>query len=155
MPHIVFHCFIISKRTVEGHGTIAVEGCLDFSLQCCGSGMFIPDSGSWFLPIPDPGFQNSNSREGWKKINCYTFFAAINFTKLKIILFLKWWRKKIWANFKRIIELFTPKKLSLSSQKYGLGIQYPGSEIWDPGSGKPLFWIPVPDPQTKLFFIKV
>jgi hypothetical protein len=23
--------------------------------QCCGSGMFIPDPGSWFLPIPDPG----------------------------------------------------------------------------------------------------
>ncbi len=22
--------------------------------QCCGSGMFIPDPGSWFLPIPDP-----------------------------------------------------------------------------------------------------
>ncbi len=25
-----------------------------FTLQCCGSGMFIPDPGSWFLPIPDP-----------------------------------------------------------------------------------------------------
>jgi hypothetical protein len=25
------------------------------SQQCCGSGMFIPDPGSWFLPIPDPG----------------------------------------------------------------------------------------------------
>jgi len=23
--------------------------------QCCGSGMFITDPGSWFLPIPDPG----------------------------------------------------------------------------------------------------
>jgi len=28
--------------------------------------MFIPDPGSWFLPIPDPGSQNSNKREGWK-----------------------------------------------------------------------------------------
>ncbi len=32
-------------------------------LQCCGSGMFIPDPGSWFLPIPDPGSKNSNKRE--------------------------------------------------------------------------------------------
>ncbi len=32
--------------------------------------------------------------------------------------------KNIWANFQRIIELL-PKKLSLSSQKYGFG-------IWDP-----------------------
>ncbi len=38
--------------------------------QCCGSGMFIPDPGSWFLPIPDPGSNNRNKREGWKK-NCH------------------------------------------------------------------------------------
>ncbi len=25
--------------------------------QCGGSGMFIPDPGSWFLTIPDPGSQ--------------------------------------------------------------------------------------------------
>ncbi len=48
-------------------------------------------------------------------------------------------KKKIWANFQRIIELFT-QKLSLSSQKYGFGIRDPGSEIrekkpiLDPGS---------------------
>ncbi len=36
--------------------------------QCCGSGMFIPDPGYWFLPIPDPGSKNSYKREGWKKI---------------------------------------------------------------------------------------
>ncbi len=33
-------------------------------------------------------------------------------------------KKKIWANFQRIIELFT-KKLSKSSSKYGLGIRDP------------------------------
>jgi hypothetical protein len=63
-----------------------------------------------------------------------TFFVAINFTKLKIILFLECRRKRILANFQRIIELFT-KKLSLSSQKYGFGIR-------DPGSGKNPFRIP-------------
>jgi hypothetical protein len=47
-------------------------------------------------------------------------------------------KKKILANFQRIIELFT-QKLSLSSQKYGFGIRDPRSGIRkkpfpDPGS---------------------
>jgi hypothetical protein len=47
-------------------------------------------------------------------------------------------KKKIWPNFLRIIEVFT-QNLSLSSQKYGFGIQDPRSEmrkkpIPDPGS---------------------
>jgi hypothetical protein len=37
-------------------------------------------------------------------------------------------KKKIWANFQRIIE-FLLKKLSLSSQKYGFGIRDPRSGI--------------------------
>ena len=47
-------------------------------------------------------------------------------------------KKKIWANFQRIIELFTQK--IVSRLKYGFGIP-------DPGSGKSLFWIP--DPGVK------
>jgi hypothetical protein len=47
--------------------------------------------------------------------------------------------KKIRAKFQRIIEAFT-QKLSLSSQKYGVGIR-------DPGSGKNLFR--TPDPGVK------
>ncbi len=64
----------------------------------------IPESGSWFLPIQDPGYripdhesQNSNKREGWKKNFVIPFYVATNLTKLKIILVLKWWsgiRKK-------------------------------------------------------------
>ncbi len=38
-------------------------------------------------------------------------------------------KKKIWASFQRIIELFTQKFLSLNSKKYGVGIR-------DPRSGK-------------------
>jgi hypothetical protein len=48
-------------------------------------------------------------------------------------------KKRIWANFQRIIEVFT-QKLSLSSQKYGFW-------IWDPRS-----WIrkkPIPDPGSR------
>ncbi len=50
--------------------------------QCCGSGMFIPDPRSWFLPIPDPGSRtpdlgskNSNKREGWKFFFYIPFFG--------------------------------------------------------------------------------
>jgi hypothetical protein len=45
-------------------------------------------------------------------------------------------RKKIWASFQRIIELFLPKNLSLSSKRYGVGIRDPEKKpIQDPGSG--------------------
>jgi hypothetical protein len=44
--------------------------------------------------IPDPDFypsriQKQQQKRGVKKISCHTFFVALNFTKLKIILFLK------------------------------------------------------------------
>ena len=35
--------------------------------QCCGSGMFIPDPGSWFLPIPDPGSRIPNPKTATKE----------------------------------------------------------------------------------------
>ena len=47
--------------------------------QCCGSGMFIPGPGSWFLPIPDPGSKNSNKRERWKKLDVKPFYVATKF----------------------------------------------------------------------------
>ncbi len=65
----------------------------DFS-RCCGYGMCIPDPGSWFLHILDPGSQNSNKREGWKKLLTY-LFCSHKFHKIKYYLFLKCWRK-IW-----------------------------------------------------------
>ena len=40
-------------------------------------------------------------------------------------------KKKIWANFQRIIELFTPKIVTKLSKKW----------VWDPGYGKNLFRI--------------
>jgi hypothetical protein len=48
-------------------------------------------------------------------------------------------KKKIWANFQRIIELL-PKKLPLSYLKYGI-------EIRDPRSG--IRKKPIPDPGVK------
>jgi hypothetical protein len=45
--------------------------------------------------------------------------------------------KKIWANFQRIIELFTQKIVTRLSKIC----------VWDPGSGKNLFRIP--DPESR------
>jgi hypothetical protein len=47
-------------------------------------------------------------------------------------------KKKIWANFQRIIELFTQKIVTKLSKIW----------IWDPGSEKNLFRIPDPGVKT-------
>ncbi len=105
--------------------------------QCGGSGMFIPDPGSWFLPIPDPWSKNSNKRERWKKINFHTFLCSHKFHKIVNYFSIEVLKKKIWANFQRIIELFTKKIVKKLLKIWS----------WDPGSGKNLFWIP--DPGVK------
>ncbi len=50
-------------------------------------------------------------------------------------------KKKIWANFQRIIELFTQKIVTRLSK---IWVWDSGSGIRDPGSGKNLFRIPNP-----------
>ena len=75
--------------------------------------MFIPDPDFYPSRIPDPESKTATKERGEKKFVVITFYVATNFTKLQIILVLK---KKIWANFQRIIELFTQKivtKLSI------------------------------------------
>jgi hypothetical protein len=53
-------------------------------------------------------------------------------------------KKKIWANFQRIVEVFTQKIFNMFSNIW----------VWDPGSGKNLFRIPdlgvkkAPDPGS-------
>ncbi len=115
------------------------------SAQCGGSGMFIPDPGSWFLPIPDPGSRipdpkTGRKERGEKKNFVKYFFVATNFTKCKIINF---WtaQEKIWAKFQRIMELFTQKVVTKLSK---IWIWDPESGIRDPGSGINLFRIPDP-----------
>jgi hypothetical protein len=60
-------------------------------------------------------------------------------------------KKKIWANFQRIIELFTQKIVTKLSKIWvwdqGSEIRDSRSGIRDPGSGKNLFRIP--DPGVK------
>jgi hypothetical protein len=50
----------------------------------------------------------------------------------------------IWHSSQRIIELFTQK---IATKLSKIWVWDPGSEIWDPGSGKNLFRIP--DPGVK------
>ncbi len=103
------------------------------------------------LPIPNPGFRildprskNRNKRVGWRKICCHTFFWNHKFHKIDHYFIFEMLKKKIWANFQRIIQLFTRKFVTMLSKNMGLGsgIQDPGSEI-----RKNLFRIP--DPRVK------
>jgi hypothetical protein len=54
--------------------------------------------------IPDP--KTATKERGEKKFVVITFYVVINFTKLQIILVFEVLKKKIWANFQRIKELF-------------------------------------------------
>jgi hypothetical protein len=113
----------------------------------------IPDLGS---RIPDPGSKNSNKERGENFFFCHTFLYSHKFHKIENYFSFEVLKKKIRANFQRIIELL-PKKLSQSSQKYGFGIRDPGfgirirdPEITYSGSriqGSKRYRIPDPDPQ--------
>jgi hypothetical protein len=100
--------------------------------------MFIPDPGSWFLPIPDPGSRIPDPKtvtkdRGEKFFFVQPFFVATNFTKLNIIFFLICWRKKFGPVFQELLK-FLPKKLSPSPQKFGFGIRDRRSgKIYSPG----------------------
>jgi hypothetical protein len=116
--------------------------------------MFIPDPETWFLPIPDPGsrIQKQQQKRGMKKICFYTIFCSYKFHKIENYFIFEMLKKIIWANFQRIIELFTQKIVSKLSK---IWVWDPGSEIRDPektysGSrikGSKRHRIPDPDPQ--------
>ncbi len=100
--------------------------------------------------IPDP--KTATKERGEKKlvVNCHTFFCSHKFHK---IIFFEMLKKKIWANFQRIIELFFTQKIVSKLSK--IWAWDPGSEVRDPG--KNLFRIPdpgvkkAPDPQHRFF----
>jgi hypothetical protein len=83
-------------------------------LQCGGSGMFIPDPDFYPSRISDLGSRILDPKTamkdiGEKKFVVKPFFVVINFTKLNYFIF-EMLKKKIWANFQRIIELFSYPK---------------------------------------------
>ncbi len=88
-------CCTIKKRSHLFFRAVVILSV--YATQCCGSGMFIPDAGS----------KNSNKREGWKKTCCQTFFCSRKFHKMENYCIFTMLKNKIWANFQRIVELFS------------------------------------------------
>jgi hypothetical protein len=80
--------------------------------------------------IPDP--KTATKERGEKNLLSYLFFVAT-----KIIKFLKFVRKKMCADFQRIIELFTQKIVTMLSKIW----------VWDPGFG--IRKKPIPDPGSR------
>jgi hypothetical protein len=90
--------------------------------------MRIPDPDFYPSRLPDPVSRIPDPKTAIKERGEKNFVVvpcnvATNFTKLKIILALVL-KKKIWANFQRIIELFTQKIVTKLSKIW----------VWDPGS---------------------
>ncbi len=50
---------------------------------------------------PGSWIQNSNKREGWKKISCHNFLCSHKFHKIANYFSFELLKKKIWANFQR------------------------------------------------------
>jgi hypothetical protein len=89
--------------------------------------------------IPDP--KTATKESGEKKISCHTFFCSHNFHKIEHYLIFEILKKRIWANFQRIIELCTQKIVTMLS-KYGFGIR-------DLRSGIRINLFRIPDPGVK------
>jgi hypothetical protein len=77
-----------------------------------------------------------------KKLDVKSFYVARKYKKIVNYFIFEVLQKKFFANFHRIIELFTKKICQKALQNMVLG-----SGIRDPGSGKNPFRIP--DPGVK------
>jgi hypothetical protein len=80
----------------------------------------------FFYPsrIPDP--KTATKEKGEKKFCCHKFLCSHKFHKMANYFSFEVLKKKNWANFQRIIELFTQKVVNKLSKIW----------VWDPGSGK-------------------
>ncbi len=120
----------------------------------------IPDPDFYPSRIPDLGsrIQKQQQKRGVKKNCCHTFFCSYKFRKIEYYFIFKMPNKKFGPILSKELLKFLPKKLSLNSQKYGVGIRdprsgirkkiYSGSQI----QGSKRHRIPDPDPQDCLLF---
>jgi hypothetical protein len=71
----------------------------------------IPDPDFYPSRIPDLGsrIQKQQQKRGVKNFFCHTFLCSHKFNKIEHYFSFEVLNKKIWANFQRIIELFTQK----------------------------------------------
>ncbi len=91
--------------------------------------------GSRILIFTHPGsrIQKKQQERGEKYLLSY-FFCSQKFLKIESYFIFEMLKKRIWANFQRIIEVFTQKTFTKLS-------------VWDPRS-----WIrkkPIPDPGSR------
>jgi|688.fasta_scaffold2266721_1 hypothetical protein len=88
-------------------------------MQCCGSGMFIPDPD--FLPFRFPDPTRTKKRKG--QFFCPTFLCCQKFHKIENYFFVEKVQKNL-SDLTKLFSIITPKN-------------------WDPGSGKNLSLIAV------------
>jgi hypothetical protein len=79
-------------------------GNLQFSWQCCGSGIFIPDLGS---RIPDP--KTATKERGEKKKNFHNFLCSHKFHKIANYFSFEVLKKKNLGQFSKNYRTFYPK----------------------------------------------
>jgi hypothetical protein len=97
-------CLECSARLSTKLGS--TKGFPAFSVADPGCLFRIQDPDFYLSRISDPGSKNSNKRERVKKISYHSFLCSHKFHKMNYFIF-EMLKKKIWANFQRIIELFT------------------------------------------------
>jgi hypothetical protein len=112
--------------------------------------MFIPYPDFYPSRIPDPGSRipdlrsqipdpiTATNERSEKKFVVHTFFCSHKFHKIQNYLIFEMIKKKSWANFQRIIELFTQKIVTMLSKIW----------VWDPRSG--IWKKPIPDPGSRV-----
>jgi hypothetical protein len=88
---------------------------------------------------PGSRIQKRQQKGRVKKISCHTFLCSHKFHKIENYFSFEVLKKKIWANFQRIIELFTQKIVTKVSKIWS----------WDPRSGIRKKPIPDPGPGVK------
>jgi hypothetical protein len=107
--------------------------------QCCGSGLFIPDSDFYPSRFLGSRIPKQQQKRGVKKMCCHTFLCNHKFHKIVNYFSLEVLKKKIWPNFQRYIELFTQKIVTKLLKKW----------VWDPRSG--IRVKPIPDPGSRSY----
>ncbi len=130
------------RFTNTEHNSIAddKEMCIPYVFSIC-KPSYVADPG-WLSRIPDPDFYPSQipdpktvpKERDEKKFFYHTFFCSHKFHKIEYYVIFEMLKKKICANFQRIVEVFTQKIFNMLSNIW----------VWDPGSAIGFFRIPNP-----------
>ncbi len=103
--HLVLTCRFVSGT--GGKFFLPTDESAVSNLQCCGSGVFIPDP--VFLSVPDLGSENSNKRERWKKISCTAFFCSQKYNENWKLFYFWTGEENNLGQFTKNYRTFYPK----------------------------------------------